>query len=553
MNVLGLMGQDGTRCHDGAAAVLRGDRIVAAVEQERVSRNKHAVGESASEAARECLDAAGLDLADVDHVTYGWSPTDLEDGERVGRHVTRSVALTEEILSPAVFEYDAPPPINFVDHHVTHVEAAVYESDFRNAACLVADGRGERDSITLAEYADGELRSIDSYPIAKSLGIMYDAAAAFCGFGEFGGGKLMGLSSYGRPLENGWLSFHDETKALELPIEESDRPDVLFERWLDFFERRFHPYEPRDDGSVMYYEDFAATVQKELTDVMLSLTAYLAESTTVDSLVVGGGVALNCATNRELHRAGHFDDLFVYPASNDAGAAVGSIYEFCREVGVAVTRSRGTGVHTPYLGPVVPADDVERSVRRSGVVPEKHDAQPLLERVANDIAEGKVVGWYQGRSEFGPRALGNRSILGNPTSHETLYEINSLKGREAWRPLAPSVLAEHFEDVFEADCPESPARYMITTSEVSEEWRERVPAATHVDGTSRPQLVERDVNERYHRLISRFHDVTGIPLVINTSFNLSGDPIVERPSEAIDTFRSADEMDVLVVGNYYVS
>ncbi len=553
MVILGVMGHENTPCHDGSAALFEDGRIVTAVEQERVSRNKHAPGEAAGEAAKECLDRAGLELSDVDHIAYGWYIDDPNGEEPPGEFMAKGTTYTEEVLPPSVLDYETPPPIHLVDHHITHLMASVVESGFRDAACLIADGRAETTAITLAEYDDGEIEVIKRFPIESSLGLFYDAASEYAGLGRHGSGKLMGLSSYGSPSPKRFFDFDPDTGELETPIATENHHEDVRDQWKEYFEEQCFPYRSGENESVAYYQDFAATVQSELTSVIRSIVEYLDGATSSDNLILGGGVFLNCVSNQRLYQLDLFDDLFLYPPANDAGSSVGAIYELCRALDVEVEPFWRAGSFDPYAGPRYPEGVDGALLSEEAVTVESLTDEELIEQVATDLANSRVVGWFQGRLEFGPRALGNRSLLGNPTSRETLYRMNELKGRARWRPLAPSVLEESFTTVFEGACSRQLAKYMTTTATIREEWRSKVPATTHVDGTSRPQIVTEELNERYHALISRFHEKTGVPLVLNTSFNLSGDPIVMTPQQAVETFRKAERMDALVVENQYVT
>ena len=547
MNVLGLMGQAGSNCHDGSAALVRDGDLVVAVEQERLSRQKHAPGEPPDDAARACLDAVGLTLNDIDHLAYGWNECAPGNGSRVGEFICRSDAYTTDILRKDRWEYDEPPKIHFVDHHISHVMAVVGTERPTNAACLVADGRGESASTTLASY-DGDVCVLERYPVAYSLGILFDAASYYAGLGEFGGGKLMGLSSFGTAGRTDWLSFDAETGDFDLPVPKCESSTGVFEAWIEFFEREFFPYRVGDDEDAAYYQDFAATIQTTLEEVVLSMAEYLDLLTESDTLVFGGGVALNSVLNRRLHRQSPFEETLLHPASNDAGVSVGAVYELLRTLDADLAAEPGSA--DPYVGPSPPD-----SPPTTGDAPDwQHlSMDRLVETVAADLLEERVVGWFRRETEFGPRALGHRSILGNPMTRETLYELNGLKGRAPWRPLAPSVLATQFENVFETDCSSDLARYMLTTATVSEEWRRRIPAVVHVDGTSRPQSVQESSTPVYHWLIESFAADTGVPLLVNTSFNLGGMPIVNRPSEALKMFYGTDQMDALVIGNHYLS
>lgn len=550
MYILGLMGRSGGDSHDGSAAVLRDGKVVAAVEQERLSRNKHAPGEAPDEAAQACLDAAGVSLSEIDYITCGWKVPADDEGTDVSEFVCKSSTHTAEILSPEFWGYDDPPPIHFVAHHLSHAMAVIGANGVSRAACLIADGRAETASTTLGEYVGGEFERIDTYPISHSLGLLYDAASYYAGLGEFGGGKLMGLAAYGTPGDTDWIRFDEKTGEFEVPIDEHESSSAVFNDWVNLFESQFFPYRQGDSEAKSYYQNFAATVQRAVEEVVIDMSSYLRRQTSSDALVFGGGVALNSVLNQRLSRTDEFDDLYLHPASNDAGVSVGSAYELHRSLG----NNFGKEIDPePYTGPVVTDDKLTQEIEMTGNVGERMSLETLTKTVAADLAEGQIVGWFQGRSEFGPRALGHRSILADPSTREQLYVVNELKGRAFWRPLAPSVIASRFDEFFEADCSERLSKYMLTTATVSPEYRDAVPAVVHVDGTCRPQRVHASVTPRYHRLLRAFERETGLPLLINTSFNLSGMPIVNSPEEAVQVFHRSDQMDVLVLGKYYIS
>lgn len=553
--ILGLIGLAGTGSHDASAALFKDGRVIVAAEQERFSRKKHAPNESPSDAALFCLNYAGISLSDVDYVTYGWLVDDEEPPEAFGEWIVKSSNHSNELLSFAKIPHD-DFPIYYVKHHIAHIEAAYFASGFKDAACLVIDGRGESESITLAEISDEEIEVIKQYPIAYSLGLLYEAASKYCGLGYNVPGEFMGLSSYGRPGVLESVSFDPKTGKYTVPIVQkgesiSSLADTnLYNRWLEFFQRTCFPYKVGTKSTIMHYLDFVAAVQRTVEAVGLAVVKHLRNLTTSDNLVFGGGVALNTMLNHSISRSGLFKNVFVHPASNDAGCSIGSIFEFCRFQGIRIAPPNDFPFH-PFLGQDFTNDAVDSFLETPEVNSSALDEARLAEEVAEDLVNNRIVGVFRGRAEFGPRALGNRSIIANPCHRSNLYRVNKVKGREPWRPLGPSILEEHFEDVFESDCARNLCEFMLTTATVKKKWLRKIPAVVHVDGTSRPQVVS-EQNRNYYSVVSEFYEKSGIPLVVNTSLNSKHRPIVNSPSEAMSMLLNG-KIDRLVLNNRYVS
>lgn len=551
MKILGLNGWPGVESHDASAALFADSKLIAAVEQERLSRVKHAYRQAPVEAARFCLDYAGLQLDEVDYITYGWSKglENTPSHEKAADWIIKSDQYTAELLPRKCFGFGHPPPIYYVKHHICHIGAAFFESGFEDAACLVIDGQGEDESITLAEVSAQGLKIIRQYELEKSLGLFYEAACKYSGFGYDVPGKFMGLAAFGkyRPLQP--IRYDSDTGQLNTVIQEQSG-DVR-QRWIHYFTQSCYPYRMGSPETVMYYQDFAATVQKVMERVILSLLAYLRSQSDSENLVIGGGVALNCAANSAVWESQIYKNIYIHPASNDAGCSIGSIYELCRALEIQINPPTGNPNPGPYLGPQYDDEQIQACLDDSLLDAVTMDEDHLIDKVSDDLMQDKIIAWYQGRSEMGPRALGHRSILGNPGQRHNLYRINEIKSRELWRPLAPSVIEEHFHEIFEA-CSGTLSQYMLTTAKVREKWLKRIPAVVHIDGTTRPQRVGRQLG-RYHALIKRFYEKSGVPLVINTSFNLHGQPIVNSPFDAVDVFRNSKDINVLVLGNKYIA
>ena len=546
MYILGLIGRAGTECHDASAALLKDGKIIVAVEQERFSRRKHAVGEGPIDAALYCLKYAGISIEDVDYIAHGWVEDEvIEFGRKLSnKNIIRSDAISEKLLPQHIFKYNNAPPIYFVKHHIAHIESAFWGSGFEDAACLVVDGQGESESITLAEVNRRSIRIIKQFGIPYSLGIFYDAATEYSGLGIDVPGKFMGLSAYGKPYklipiqfdaENGEFASHPLRKYTNLSAKD------VYSKWLQYFEENYYPYKKGNKDEFMYYLNFAATIQHILTSVILSMLKYLRIKTRSKNLIITGGVGLNCVTNYAISKSKIFKNIFIHPATNDAGCSIGAAYHLCRVFGIEIGKDHE---FSPFLGPSYTRDYIEKILKVYDLPFVYMENDKLIETVVKDLADNKIVGWFYGKMELGPRALGNRSILGNPCDRDNLYKINKIKRREIWRPLAPSVLEEHFDDVFEKDCSKILCRYMLTTAKVRRDWIKRIPAVVHVDGTARPQIVTK-MNGIYYELIKSFYTNTGIPLIINTSFNLAGMPIVNTPEQALRLFLD-ENIDVLV-------
>ena len=540
--------------HDAAAVLLRDGELAVMIEQERLSRRKGAFNEAPVDALRYCLDYAGLTLDQVDGVALA---SDLDrfaqwlglDGEERRRQLIYDDP--DRLFPVEVFGSGQRPSPVPVRHHLAHAASAFWLSGFDEAAVLVVDKRGEDSSAMLAHGVGTEFRVLESIGVAESLGLYYQTATQYAGlYDESSGGygKLMGLAAYGRPDQPAALCVSSGAPAFEALPSLADLPgrEVAMTRasqLLDYFTDRCFPYTVGLRDEVLAYANFAASVQRSLEDVLLALAGRLHTLTGSRRLVVAGGVGLNCSANGAVARSGLFDDVFVQPVAHDAGAALGAALELSRRLRPG---SRpGSPMTHAYWGPSFDQGMIDATLERHGVGFELLDESTLIEQVADLLARGSVVGWFQGRAEVGPRALGARSLLGDPRTRRTLVRLNRIKGREMWRPVAPSVLHERFSRYF-VDAPPNP--FMIVSAWVRDEVRALVPAIVHVDGSARPQAVTAEANPRYWRLIAAFERRTGVPLVVNTSFNLQGEPIVNTPDEAVRDFLQAG-IDALAIGD----
>jgi carbamoyltransferase len=583
LNVLGISAW----YHDAAACLVRDGRIVAAAQEERFTRRKHDP-EFPTAAIRSCLEIGGIEAADLDAVGFYDKPflkferlleTYLACAPKGLRsfQMAMPVWLTEKLYLPDLIrrELGADVPVHFAEHHVSHAASAFYPSPFEEAAILTVDGVGEWATTTwgVGRGEDIELSGEIRFP--HSLGLLYSAFTYYTGFrvnsGEY---KLMGLAPYGEPRYADRIREH----LIDVKEDGSFRLDL---RYFDYVSglrmtsKRFHDLfegPPRPPGAPPTRKDMdlARSIQVVLEDVILGMARHVRRETGMRHLVLAGGVALNCVANGRLRRAGIFDDLWIQPAAGDAGGALGvATWLSHRRFGIPRRPDPGAadGQAGSYLGPEFSRGAIERTLREAGAVFEELAPEEIAPRTAEILTEGKVVGWFQGRMEFGPRALGGRSILGDPRDRDMQTRMNlKIKYRESFRPFAPSVLAERSGEVFE-DGFASPYMLLVTgvradrrlepTPEQAELTgidrlkvpRSDVPAITHVDGSARVQTVHAETNPLYHGMIEEFRSRTGCPLVINTSFNVRGEPIVCTPEDAWNCFLGT-EMDALVAGPF---
>ena len=577
--------------HDAAAALVVDGRVVAAAQEERFTRRKHDAGFPAH-AARFCLDHAGLRLRDLDAVVFYDKPflkferlleTYLACAPRGLRSFVASmpVWLKEKLFLKAELRrrldelcgpWGTPPPLLFSEHHRSHAASAFYPSPFESAAVLCLDGVGEW-ATTSAWLGDGpSLRPLWEQHFPHSIGLLYSAFTYYTGFkvnsGEY---KMMGLAPYGTPRYADAICEH----LVDVKPDGTFRLDMRYFDYatgLRMTSERFHALfgaPPRDPAQpiTQHTMDVAASIQQVTDEIVLRLARTLRDETGARHLCLAGGVALNCVTNGRLVRERVFDDVWIQPAAGDAGGALGAalVAWHAKNADVARSPARPDGMSGALLGPQASDADLATFLREQGLPHETlPDDTALAERVASLLADGAVVGWVQGRMEFGPRALGARSILADPRRPDMQRELNlKIKFRESFRPFAPAVLEERAGDVFELD---RPSPYMLVVAPVADrppdgslppgEGFERLrhvasalPAITHVDYSARVQTVDAGTNPRFRRLIETFGQRTGVPVLVNTSFNVRGEPIVCTPADAYRCFM-ATAMDHLVLGRH---
>jgi carbamoyltransferase len=577
--------------HDSAAALVDGGRIVAAAQEERFTRKKHDA-RLPKHAIAACLDIAGITLADVDLVAFyekpfikferlletyaAFAPRGLRSFRQAMPVWIKEKLFQKDLLIRALKDF-APKEnwaekLVFSEHHLSHAASAFFPSPFREAAVLTMDGVGEWTTTSLAHGADNALTIEREIHFPHSIGLLYSAFTYYTGFkvnsGEY---KVMGLAPYGTPR------FKDVIfeKLIDLKPDGSFRLD---QRYFDYCtgltmtNSRFHdlfgaPPRKPEEPLTPFHMDLAASVQAATENIVLTLARNVRAETGARNLCLAGGVALNCVANGKIVKERIFDEIWVQPAAGDAGGALGAAlaaYHLHAKKPRAQRNVRDD-MQGAFLGPAFADDEIERQLTAAGARFRKVEQTVMIEETAAALAANAAVGWFQGRMEFGPRALGARSILGNPADPAMQRTLNlKVKYRESFRPFAPAVRREDVADWFELD-QDSP--YMLLVAGVRPDKRKplqnddafgidklnqvrsEIPAVTHVDYSARVQTVSADVNPAFHALLTRFKALTGIPVLVNTSFNVRGEPIVCTPADAFRCFM-ATELDLLVVGAF---
>ncbi|UJW36740.1 carbamoyltransferase [Saccharothrix sp. AJ9571] len=567
MLVLGLNGNFSTRdsdlvpmmseffFHDASASLVRDGELLAAVEEERLNRIKKTTKFPVN-AIRACLDAAGVTPDDIDAVGFYFREEHMDNvlNHLYTEHQRAPVRYSRELIKQRLkeeFDWDLPDEkLVYAPHHDAHAMSTYLHSGMREALVVVLDGRGEENSGTIYRAEDGRLEKLADYGVMNSLGVLYLNATQLLGYGFGDEYKVMGLAPYGDPStfrelfaklytlrENGEYDLHPNLTV----------PNLLSPLFLE------HGFTPRRKGEAFTqrHKDFSAGLQEAVETIALHVLGHWAAATGLSALCFGGGVAHNSSLNGVILGSGLFDEVFVHPASHDAGAGEGAAFVAMAELGHRVApgdRLRSASVG-PDLGTEVQIAD--RLADWGSVVEfERHD--DIVDSAARFLADGSVLGWAQGRSEFGPRALGNRSIIADARPSENQTRINAMvKKRESFRPFAPVVTAEDARTYF--DLPETEAAYefMSFVVPVREDRRNELGAVTHVDGTARVQLVDAESGPRFHRLVSRFGELTGTPVLLNTSFNNNAEPIVQSVDDVVTSFLTTD-LDYLVVDDFLV-
>jgi carbamoyltransferase len=568
--------------HDSAAVIIKGDMILAAAQEERFTRIKHDPS-FPEHAIRYCLEEAGVSPSDLKAVAFYDKPflkferildTYLHYAPRGLFSFTKSIPvwIKQKIWIKLLIQEQLPGfkgELLFTRHHQAHASSAFFPSPFEKAAIVTVDGVGEWTTTSIGEGHGHSIRMMQDIHFPHSLGLLYSAFTYYCGFkvnsGEY---KLMGLAPYGRPVYTQIIKEH----LIDIREDGSFRMNMSFFNYvsgLTMVNRRFEklfgfPRRKPEDSLTQPYMDLARSVQDVTNEVMLKIARYAKDLTGQDSLCLAGGVALNCVANSQILKSGLFSDLWIQPAAGDAGGALGAAlsayYEYYAHPRTAVRPDSQQG---SLLGPVYSQQAIESFLQSHSIKYKTYDQESLTDTTAEFLNQQKVVGWFQGRMEFGPRALGNRSILADPRSPEMQRQLNlKIKFRESFRPFAPSVLKEFSQTYFDLN---TSSPYMLLTADVLKDHRLKIheekegleklhiqratiPAVTHVDFSARLQTVHKETNPCFHRLITAFYRLSGCPILVNTSFNVRGEPIVNSPKDAFSCFMNT-EMDVLVMGH----
>jgi carbamoyltransferase len=576
--------------HDSAAALIDDGRIVAAAQEERFTRKKHDPS-FPHNAITYCLSEAGITAEELDHVVFydkpflkferlletyvamaprGFASFKMSIPLWLKEKLFQRSLLTDEIKSFS--ETFDRTRLLFCEHHLSHAASAFYPSPYENAAVLTMDGVGEWATTSAAVGDGSKLEIFQEIHFPHSLGLLYSAATYYTGFkvnsGEY---KVMGLAPYGEPKYAKLILDN----LIDLKPDGSFRLDMSYFDYCTGFtmtNERFaklfgQPVRSPDQLLTAFHMDVAASIQAVLDEAVLRMTRSLAKQTRSRNLCLAGGVALNCVANGKVLRDGHFDNIWIQPAAGDAGGAVGAaLSAYHGFMNQPRKTNGGDGMAGAYLGPHYAQADVEQRLTQAGAKFAVLDEAAMIDATAQALATEKAVGWFQGRMEFGPRSLGARSILGDARSPAMQKNLNlKVKYRESFRPFAPAVLREDVGEWFDL---KSDSPYMLIVADVRQDRhrqmsadeqalfgidklnvpRSDIPAVTHVDYSARIQTVHRDTNPLFHRLLGRFKEITGCPVLVNTSFNVRGEPIVCTPEDAFRCFMG-NELDVLVVGN----
>ncbi|OZV70136.1 carbamoyltransferase family protein [Winogradskyella aurantia] len=547
--------------HDSTACIVKDGKLIAAIEEERLNRDKHTQA-FPERAIKRCLAISRLDYDDIDHIAVSIKPQTHWFKKVVfvlkhlklfmpffGHHVVNAYAKQRrfKIWYNKTFNGKHKPQIHFIEHHLTHVAGSFFVSPYKKAALLGIDGSGEWAS-TWVGYGEGnKVDKISESFFPDSLGSFYETVTQFCGFKpNYDEGKTMGLAPMGDPSvfekEVDKMVAVNSKGQIKVDLSYFNYQYLIKELYSKKFLEIFGSPRAQDGEFEANHLNVAAAFQKVLENKVLEICNLLHKTTKADYLVISGGVSLNSVMNGRIVRETPFKDVYVMPAAGDNGTALGAAFYLYN----GILKQPRTFVHdNPYVGTSYKNEEIKAAI--DGAKLKATHFENITEKAASLLAEGKIIGWFQGSMEIGPRALGNRSILANPAFPDMKDKINAeVKHREAYRPFAPSALVESYKDYFDLTV-EAP--FMLKVCNVYKEKQDVIPAVTHVDGTARLQTVNKTTNPLYHKLIETLGQKTGVPVVLNTSFNIQGEPVVESPKDALRCFYSTG-LDALVIGNY---
>lgn len=553
--------------HDPSAAIFNDGKLLYGVEEERLNRRKHAKGDFPSNAIRDCLDHCNIRINDLERIVLPYDPKLQTNilSQKLKQAITSGGSIiesaynlneavknigiarfypTKEVERELRSEFQEPlPPIEMRAHHACHAASAFHPSGLDEALVLTVDGRGEYDSTVVWKATQEGIQRVRTFDFPNSIGHFFGIVTEFLGYRAFNGeGKIMGLAPYGNEnpeIESQLRDLVDIRADYDVtPL--TKRGDIT--RGVEILEDALgRDRKSKNDEFTQWDKDLAYVTQKLTEEIVVELTRAYTQDLGTSNVALSGGVALNCKMNKQIMELDCVDELFIQPVANDAGLAVGGGM-------VDHPPQNVPSMSTVYWGPEFANDEIESLLKTNKI--EYTEPDDLERIVAERIADGKLVGWFQGRLEMGPRALGNRSILADPRTTESRDRVNKyVKHREEWRPFAPSILEEK-ADEYLLNTESSP--YMIKTFDTAPEMRDEITAVLHPgDNTTRAQTVRQDQNPRYYQLISAFEDITGVPVLLNTSFNDHGEPIVTTPTEALKDFYGMG-LDTLVLDNFVI-
>lgn len=533
MNILGIHGGITINQHDAGAALIVDGELISFIEEERLLRVKTPRGVLPIESISRCLKDANLTMKEIDYVALAGA-TYIDQESRTKLYLEH--------------HFGSAPPVVLVNHQLAHVASAFFPSGFDDAMCMSYDAYGDKLSLAMGVGSKDGVEIIETRPHENSLGMFYATITSFLGFmpgeDEY---KVMGLAPYGNEgvdLSAFIQVASDGYQVNQDFIRSNPTPGSTYEQ---FYSQKLIDLlgKPRRKGEkiTQRHMDIAAAAQKSLENCALSLVKYLHKVTGLKRLCLAGGVALNCSVNGVLSKLPFIEEIFIQPSASDRGLPLGCALYIAHQKGEKLKP-----ITHVFYGPKYDSEEVEKAIKLAGFEADKIDDPGKI--AAQLLVQGKIIGWHQGRSEFGPRALGHRSILAHPGLNNMKNEINlRVKFREEFRPFAPSVLEEFASKIFFL---KHPSRFMTQACDVRPEWIERLPATTHVNNTGRVQTVDKTTNPVFYNLIRHFYDLTGLPVVLNTSFNIKGQPIVETPLEALSTFAGTG-IDALIMGDYLIT
>ena len=581
--------------HDSAACILINGKIIAAAQEERFTRIKHD-SNYPHNAIEFVLNYANLKLSEINQIVFfekpflkferlletyvAFAPKGFMSFSKAIPIWIKEKLFQKNLLQNKLKNHDenydkTKENIYFSDHHLSHAASAFFPSPFNEAVVITADGVGEWATTTVAIGKNNNLEIKKEIHFPHSLGLLYSAFTYYTGFkvnsGEY---KLMGLAPYGKPNY-----INEILKIIDIKDDGTFRLDQSYFNYatgLTMTNKKFNdlfgqkPRNPKFDKLTQFHMDIASSIQKVTEDIMLKLSKSVQKEYGLKNLCLAGGVALNCVANGKILKEKIFENIWVQPAAGDAGGALGAALALWHiDQNNPRVINENDDMSGSYLGPEYSEDEIKKELQRMGAEFETLNEEEIINRTSKDLSEGHAVGWFQGRMEFGPRALGGRSILGDPRSSSMQKNLNlKVKYRESFRPFAPSILSDDLNNWFEID---SVSPYMLMVADVRKEKcipmseedeklfgieklnvkRSSVPAITHVDYSARIQTVHKNTNPKYYKLISKFKEITGCPILVNTSFNVRGEPIVNTPEDAFNCFMGTD-LDKLIIGNCYL-